>query len=79
MISYNPRKLSGKAGPALCRNRDEVERQRNRLWLLYELQNYHFLKSLLDKGLAQISSDPSLEEEPVRQAEHIIFVHKQYW
>jgi hypothetical protein len=79
MVSNKSSDMNAKTGPVVCRNRVEVEREWSRLWLLDQLQHYYFVKSQLDKGLAEISSDPSLEEEQVRQVGHIILVHTEYW
>ena len=79
MVSSNSKDMIDKAGPVLCRKRDEVERELNILLLLDYLQKYIVLKSNLDKGSVEITSDPSLEEEQVCRLGHITRVHAEYW
>jgi hypothetical protein len=57
----------------------KIEKQLYRLRILDELQFYHFLKSGLDEGVVEISTDPSLEEEQVRYSEHVTLAHVECW
>jgi hypothetical protein len=78
-IESHARYLDGKASPILCRDIKKIRKQLYRLRILDELQVYHFLKSGLDEGVVEISTDPSLEEEQVRHLEHVTLAHVECW
>jgi len=79
LLTNNLRYVKNKAGPVIYPNKKKIEQQQHTLLMFEAYKFFIEIKSDIEDGLAEISSDPSLQEELVRRFDHTTLVHAEYW